>query len=87
MQQHVNESLDQWMTREPAQIVLTLNQIYWCAKVTRILQQHHTEDASNQAASKKKLYEELLVYIYHTSLEPIFQRFIHFIFGFVSFTE
>lgn len=36
--ERVNQSPEEWILKEPAQIVLTLNQIYWCNKITQIMQ-------------------------------------------------
>jgi hypothetical protein len=49
----MNQSLEEWITKQPAQIVLTVAQLYWCKKVTQILQQNEVD--------KRKLLEDLKV--------------------------
>ena len=55
--EHMHQNLEEWITKEPAMIVLTLAQIYWCKRVTQILQQTDMD--------KRRLLEDLKVQQIH----------------------
>lgn len=47
--EQAHQPLEDWITREPAQIVLTLMQIYWCRKVVAALQSNKDKTKSLEA--------------------------------------